>query len=151
MSYVLNLTQDSAELSKSFLSRIQGKAATCNFVTLCTAVYCRTNPPKVDFSDVVIKYVLVNGLADAEIRREVLGWKDLDTSSVADTIAFIRNNQSARDAYKSDLSAVKTQHIKQRQDPRLKIKAKYESSDTQVNPFIPLKSGKIPVGEIPCL
>ena len=34
-SEVLNLTQDSGELSRSFLSRIQGKAATCDFQTKC--------------------------------------------------------------------------------------------------------------------
>ena len=72
-SEVLNLTQDSAELSRSFLSRIQGKAATCNFVTKCTADCCSTSPSAVDFSSVIIKYVLVNGLADAEIRREAQG------------------------------------------------------------------------------
>ena len=142
-SDVLNLAQDSAELARSFLSRIQGKAATCNFVTSCNAVCCKNNPPKVDFSDVVIKYVLVNGLADAEIRRDVLGWKDLDTSSVADTIAFVENKEMARDAYKGELSAVKTQYVKQQQDPRLKMKAKCESCDVQVNPFVLLKSGKI--------
>ena len=142
-SDVLNLTQDSAELSRSFLSRIQGKAATCNFVTSCKAVCCRANPPKVDFSDVVIKYVLVNGLADAEIRRDVLGWKDLDTSSVADTIAFIESKEMARDAYKGELSAVKTQYVKQRQDPKLKLKTKCESCDVQFNQYVLLKSGKV--------
>ena len=43
-SEVLNLTQDSTELVRSFLSRIQGKAATCNFFTKCTVTCCATNP-----------------------------------------------------------------------------------------------------------
>ena len=73
----------------------------------------------------------MNGLADAEIRRDVLGWKDLDTSSVADTIAFIESKEMARDAYKGELSAVKTQYAKQRQDPKLKLKVKCETCDAQ--------------------
>ena len=142
-SEVLNLTQDSAELSRSFLSRIQGKAATCNFVTKCPANCCKTNPSSVDFSSVIIKYVLVNGLSDAEIRREALGWKDLDTGTLADTIAFIENKEMARDAYKGELSQVKTRYIKQQKDPKLRVKVKCELCDVQISQYVLLKSGKI--------
>ena len=102
-SEVLNLTQDSGELSRSFLSRIQGKAATCDFQTKCQATCCRAQPSSVDFSSIIVKYVLVNGLADAEIKREVLGWKDLDSSALTDTVAYIENKEMARDAYKGEL------------------------------------------------
>ena len=123
-SEVLNLTQISGELSCSFLSRIKGKAATCNFSTKCTATCCEAAPPSVDFSEVIIKYVLVNGLSDAEIQREVLGWKELDNSTLLDTIAFIEGKEMARDAYKGELSAVKSEYRKQQNDPKLKTKIK---------------------------
>ena len=147
-SDVLNLTQDSAELSRSFLSRIQGKAATCEFVTVCTANCCEANPPKVDFSNVIVKYVLVNGLADAEIRKDVLGWKDLDTSSLAETIAFIEGKEMARDAYKGELSAVRSKFQKQQKDPKLKVKVKCETCDAQISQYVLLKSGKLSVAHV---
>ena len=142
-SEVLNLTQDSAELSRSFLARIQGKAASCNFLTKCTANCCEASPPSVDFSSVIIKYVLVNCLADAEIRREALGWKNLDTSTLADTIAFIESKEVARDAYKEELSQVNTRYTKQQKDPKLKVRVKCESCDMQINQYVLLKSGKM--------
>ena len=125
-SEVLNLTQDSTELVRSFLSRIQGKAATSNFFTKCTATCCADNPPSVDFSNTIIKYILVNGLADAEIRRDTLGWKELDLSSLSDTIAYIESKEMARDAYKDEVSSMKnkSQYTKQQYDPKLKLKAK---------------------------
>ena len=144
-SEVLNLTQDSTELVRSFLSRIQGKAATCNFFTKCTATCCDTNPPLVDFSDTIIKYILVNGLADAEIRRETLGWKELDSSSLSDTIAYIESKEMAGDAYKGEVSTMKTKspYTKQQNDPKLKQKTKCETCETQIKQYVLLRSGKI--------
>ena len=112
-------------------------------MTKCTANCCEANPPSVDFSSVIIKYVLVNGLADAEIRREALGWKNLDTSTLADTIAFIESKEMARDAYKGELSQVKTRYTKQQKDPKLKVKVKCESCEMLINQYVLLKSGKM--------
>ena len=51
------------------------------------------------FTPIVVKYVLVNGLADAEIRREILGWKNLDTATLVETISFLEQKEMARDAF----------------------------------------------------
>ena len=142
-SEMLNLTQDAGELSRSFLARIQGKAATCDFSTKCLAKCCETTPSNVDFSTVIVKYVLVNGLVDAEIKREVLGWKELDSSSLPETVAFIENKEMARDAYKGDVSAVKSAYKSQSKDPKLKLKIKCESCETMVNQYVQLRSGKM--------
>ena len=61
----------------------------------------------VDFTDTIVKYALVNGLADAEIRREVLGWKLLNKSSLSDAVAVIEQKEMARDAFKGEAVAVK--------------------------------------------
>ena len=144
-SEVLNLTQDSNELVRSFFSRIQGKAATCNFFTKCTATCCAADPPAVDFSQDVIKYILVNGLADAEIRRDILSWKELDSSSLSDTIAYIESKEMARDAYKSEVVSMKnkSQYTKQHSDPKLKLRRKCEMCETQISQYVLLRSGKV--------
>ena len=72
-SEMLNMSQDVGELSRAFLAKVQGKAATCEFRTECTEECCREAEKSVDFTNTIVKYVLVNGLVDAEIRREVLG------------------------------------------------------------------------------
>jgi len=112
-SEMLNMSQDVGELSRTFLAKIQGKAATCEFKTKCKEACCLSNAISVDFTSTIVKYVLVNGLVDAEIRREVLGWKSLDESSLADTVAFIEQKEMARDAFKGEAAGVKTGYRKQ--------------------------------------
>ena len=73
-SEMLNISQDVGELSKTFLAKVQGKATTCEFRTKCTEECCREGEKSVDFTDTIVKYVLVNGFLDTEIPREVLGW-----------------------------------------------------------------------------
>lgn len=142
-SELLNLTQDAGELSRSYLSRIQGKAATCEFSTKCLAACCRNPPSNVDFSTIIVKYVLVNGLVDAEIKREVLGWKELDSSTLPETVAFIENKEMARDAYRGDVSSVKSTYKNQLKDPKLKLKIKCVSCEVLVNQYVQLRSGKL--------
>ena len=101
-SEMLNMSQDVGELSRAFLAKVQGKAATCEFRTKCTEECCREGEKSVDFTDTIVKYVLVNSLANAEIRREVLGWKLLDESSLSDAVAFIEQKEMARDAFKGE-------------------------------------------------
>ena len=71
------MNQDQGEPVRSFAAKIKGKAATCAFHVTCSKTGCNT---EVDFTDTISKYVLVNGLADKEIKRETLGWANLDTS-----------------------------------------------------------------------
>ena len=83
---MLSMKQERGEAIRSFSSKVQGKAATCGFNIECTKAGC---DQKVEFSHVVVKYVLVNGIADDDIKKEVLGWTNLDESSLAETIKFI--------------------------------------------------------------
>ena len=40
---------------------------------------------KNDFTDVLVKDVLVTGIADEEVRKETLGWSELDRKSLEET------------------------------------------------------------------
>ena len=52
----------------------------------------------IDFTDIILKDVLVTGLAGEDIRKEVLGWGSLDEKDVNETIGFIEAKEMARDA-----------------------------------------------------
>ena len=41
---------------------------------------------------------MISGLSDNDIRKEVLGWSDLDVKTVKDTVTFIESKEMARDA-----------------------------------------------------
>ena len=91
----------------------------------------------------------MNGLSDAEIRREVLGWKLLDESSLAETVAFIEQKEMARDAFKGEAAAVKTGYRKQHvtggpsDEAKLRKRVKCDGCDSQINQFARARSGKL--------
>jgi len=74
-SDLLAIRQRGVESLRSFYARIKGKATTCAYSVQCTSTTCTQ---KVDFTDIIAKDVMISGLVDDEVKREVLGWHDLD-------------------------------------------------------------------------
>ena len=97
---LLAMSQDVGENARSFHARVRGKADICSYTAKCSCTL------DVNFTDVIVKDVLVAGLSDEDIRREVLGWSDLDTASIAQTIKFIEGKEMARDAMVSGAAKV---------------------------------------------
>ena len=100
---LLQLHQERDETFRAFAARVRGKAETCAFAARCE---CGRN---VDYTDHVIRDVLSNGLSDPDIRRDVLGTKDLLTKPINDVIALVENKEMARNALPSaSLSSIST-------------------------------------------
>ena len=107
---LLQLRQERDEPFLAFTARVRGKAETCAFTTTCE---CGKN---VDYTDHAIRDVLLNGISDPDIRREVLGTKNVLKTPVNDVIALVENKEMARNALPSStLSAVSS--FKREQDP----------------------------------
>ena len=70
-----------------FYARVKG-----NYSMKCTCNQV------VEFTATVVKDVFVSGLSIKEIKHEVLGWTELDESSVANTLKFVEGKVMARDA-----------------------------------------------------
>ena len=94
-SELLSMKQDHGENARSFFARIYAKATTCAYSISCTSGTCTE---VVDFTEVIVKDVLVTGLADGDIKKEVLGWAELDMRNVRDTVAFLEAKEMACDA-----------------------------------------------------
>lgn len=62
-------------------AKVKEKAQTCAF----NKDYSNCNH-SVDYTDEIVKYVVISGIADEEIKKEVLGIPDLDTKSLNETI-----------------------------------------------------------------
>ena len=87
--------QDHGESARSFYAKVKGKAATCSYSITCSSGTCtQVN----DFTDVMVKDVVISGVADEDVKKEVLGWSDLDNKILEDTIRFIEAKEMARDA-----------------------------------------------------
>ena len=100
---LLYLSQERDEAFPVFAAKVRGKADTCAFNATCK---CGKN---VDYTDHVIRDVLLNDLSDFDIRREVLWTKDILTKPINDVIALVENKEMARNALPSaTLSSIST-------------------------------------------
>ena len=110
----LSTHQDHGQSVRDFYADLKGKSATCPYSKKCSLAACtQVN----DFTDIIVKDVLVAGLADEDIKKDVLGWSELDTKDVNETVAFIESKEMARDALKQKTSQGCVVTIQEVQDP----------------------------------
>ena len=84
---LLQLRQERDEPFRAFSAWVRGKAETCAFRTKCE---CGQDA---DYTDHAIRDVLLNGIADPDIRREALGTLDILTTPVNDVVALVENKE----------------------------------------------------------
>lgn len=89
---LMNMHQERDEQFRIFASRVRGKAETCNYKTKCS---CNNT---VDFTDSIIRDILIAGIEDSDIRREILGVRDILDIPINDIIALVESKEMARDA-----------------------------------------------------
>ena len=98
---LFQLRQEHDEPFRTFAARVRGKAETCAFTTKCECT--RT----VNYTDHMIRDVLIHGIADSGIRCEVLGVSDILDTAVNKVIALVESKEIARNALPSaNLSSV---------------------------------------------
>lgn len=130
---LLSIKQDHGESTRSFFARINGKAATCAYTIDCSSNTCNQ---KNDFTDIMVKDVLITGLSDDDVKKEVLGWAELDEKSVQNTVKFIESKEMARDALaKQSVAGVSSYKEKQKGDQKAKILTKCKDCNTEMEKF----------------
>ena len=77
------MQQERDESFRAFAPRVRGKAETCAYITKCTCLR------QVDFTDAIIRDVLIAGIAYLDIRREVLGRSVILERAVNDVISVV--------------------------------------------------------------
>ena len=85
----LDIKQTPDEGIRHFLSRLKGVAQHCEFLVDCV---CKN---KVSYSDSLVKFKLVSGLLDSEIKEDILGG---DEKSLEETVKAIEAKESAKRA-----------------------------------------------------
>jgi hypothetical protein len=103
------MRQDPDEPFRTFSARVQGKAETCEFKTNFNGTCSGCNLAfhgEVYYTDDMVRDVLLNGIADIDIRREALSADGMQ-KPINEVIAFIGNKEIARNANPvSGLSAI---------------------------------------------
>ena len=98
---LLQLRQERDEPFRAFTAKVRGRAETCSYST------ARTCGRSVYYTDHVIRDVILNGLYDTDIRREVLGIAEILEKPIKEVIALVETKAMARNALPSPtLSAV---------------------------------------------
>ena len=113
-SELLEMKQLRDEAFRKFASRVRGKAETCEYVTSVECSCRRTLD--VNFTDHIMRDVLLAGIYDADIRREMYGIDQILQQPVNDVIAMVEKKEMARDAHsaasQSAMSSMKKQKKK---------------------------------------
>ena len=110
-SELLEMKQLRDEAFRKFASRVRGKAETCEYET---SVLCQcTKVNNVNFTDHIMRDVLLAGIYDADIRREMYGIDRILEHPINDVIATVEKKEMARDAHSaasaSSMSSMKLQ------------------------------------------
>ena len=95
------MVQGADEQFRTFAARVQGKAETCEFKTSFRAP-CNNCDIMINgetyYTDERIRDVLLNGIADIDIRREALSSDNIHDKPINEIIAFIEACEIARNA-----------------------------------------------------
>ncbi|GFO15432.1 hypothetical protein PoB_004193700 [Plakobranchus ocellatus] len=83
------MRQDRDEPIRAFAARLRGQAGVCNFSIKCP---CGTY---VDYSDVMVRDVLINGLSDEEIRLDILGESKQDMT-LEEALRYVEAKESGK-------------------------------------------------------
>ena len=89
---LFQMRQERDESFRSYAARVRGKAETCSYTTKCT---CELT---INFTDIIVRDVLIAGIADLDIRREILGIDSVLDKSLTDVITLVEGREMARNA-----------------------------------------------------
>ena len=95
-SELLELKQCRDEAFRAFAVQARGKAETCGFTTSSLCTCGQSNA--VDYTDNILRDVLVAGIYDTEIQRDILGIEGITERLVNEVISLVEKREMARDA-----------------------------------------------------
>ena len=96
---LMQMHQDRDETFRTFAAKVRGKAETCGYKNHDCREQC-------DFTQSMVKDVLVAGIFDLDIRREVLSTDNILRKPTNDIISLVEAKETARNALPSTSAAV---------------------------------------------
>ena len=141
-----HMVQGDGEGVRQFYARVQNTARQCNLTVPCTEVACpRRAAPFISYCDEIVKQVVLCGLADSDIKKDVLGVSGINTKTLAETLGIIEDKETAARATTDRATAGAATSYKKISagDNRLKSTGKCDKcSKTFTNKAIRSRKGK---------
>ena len=97
---LLTSKQAPGETIREFYANVRAAATICKFEVKCKQACCAASD-MVDYTDMVIKDVLIAGIYDADIRKEILATTDLDKKDDKEVVALVEAKEIAYKAWSS--------------------------------------------------
>ena len=146
---LIALKQDHGQPIRSYSAQLKGKARTCSLFKACGC------GQRVDYTDEIVKMVILNGISNNDIQQEVLGTPGIDDKSLNDTISLIENKEMAARAMlnssthpprqeppSSSVHAVNASTQRIPQETQVKLAISLQNVATAKNSFENSKSGR---------
>ena len=155
---LLTSRQDHGQTFREFYANTRAAAATCAYKVKCHHACCTDNAP-IDYTQEVVKDILLAGIIDVEIRKDVLSLTDLDSKSARDIVRIVEEKETARnaclDSTTTSVTAASTSTYRKRnrnsgkndakvsEQQKLNIMGECEKCGNQFPQFIKLAHGRI--------
>ena len=153
---LLHSKQASGESIREFYANVKAAAAICNYKVKCTQACC-AGRPLVDYTSAIVKDVLVAGIADSDLRREVLSWNELDDKDAKDVVTFIESKEVAikawsgssnsalsNSSYKKQVKgSLQNESIDSSMKTKLSLKGSCEKCRLEINVYKRYQNGKL--------
>ncbi len=99
------MTQEHGQLFREFFANVRALANTCEYSVKC--IYeCCVDKENIDYTSNVVTEVLIAGIADLDIYKEVLTHPDLDKKGDKDIVLLVEEKEIARKACSANRSDV---------------------------------------------
>ena len=145
---LLSTKQEPGQLFREFFANVPASASTCEYTIPCPHACCEQKE-HIDYTSRVVRDILVAGIADNDIRKDVLGHSQLDSKTDRDIVKFVEEKEMAKNACRetsrSDVNAL-SQYRKQSKDEtkqKLALKGKCSKCGKEMNVYTRYRSGKI--------
>ena len=152
---LLTSKQDHGQLFREFYANVRASASTCEYEVKCPHECCAERGT-IDYTPKVVKDILIVGIADEEIRKEVLSTTGLDDKTDKDIVQLVEEKEIARnacDGNRSDIGALSSYNRQKRNisnspestsiNKKLALKGKCPKCNQEMNLFIRYRSGKM--------
>nr|XP_053655345.1 uncharacterized protein LOC128704271 [Cherax quadricarinatus] len=93
---LLQMKQEPGEHVRQYVARLHGLANVCQWTKTgtCRVATC-SGTIATDYTKDIVKLVLLTGLADDDIKKEVLGMTDIDTRTLNETVSLVDTKETA--------------------------------------------------------
>ena len=149
---LLATTQEHSQSFREYYANIRSSASTCEYVIKCPHACC-AEKELIDYTSKVVKDILVGGVVDIDIRRDVMGNQNIDNLSAKEFVQLVEEKEVARNACnisRSDVGALSQYKKDSKQDTetistnkKLSMKGNCSTCKTVMKLYIRYRNGKM--------